>query len=502
MTDLSGIPDDQLLGMLNQQSGSPLAGMSDADLMKALGQQPAERSSGVGDFFKSIPGGALSSIGNMLSASGQAASAEMAQPMDIPTPQEAKSALEENVIGKTYDPQGRPGQFGARIGEFLANPTSYFGPGGILAKGAITVGSAVGSEAGRQAFEGTKGEVPASLAGAILGGAGTGAAAARATAARAVIPTADELRGAARAAYRSPEVTTLEIAPDAVRNLSTRIENDLVTQGFRPRNAPGAFEEARGLTPGQGVNSVRVADLDAARKALQRDAAELNPAGRPTEAATAARVTINHIDDYLANIAPTDVLAGDAAAAQRVLAEARANWGAAARSSLVDRKIAKAELQADATHSGMNVGNKIRQTMVNVVDNPNLHRGYVPEELAQARRIVGGTTTNNLLRFSGNLLGGGGGLGMLSAGGAGALAAGPAGAALPVVGFGLKRLQNASTLRQAAILDEMLRSRSPLAQQIQALQALAASGRAAPVGATQGGLLGALGGASSGILPF
>src|SRR5262249_98044 len=58
--------------------------------------------------------------------------------------------------------------------------------------------------------------------------------------------------------------------------------------------------------------------------------------------------------------------------------------------------------------------------------------------------------------------GGGGGLGSFLTAGAGGLAVGPAGVALPAVGFAAKALSNASTLRQARILDEMVRRRSPL----------------------------------------
>lgn len=476
------------------------------NMQSAMGAfSPQRKSGGMADLFKSIPGGMLGGLSNMLSASGRAASAEMAQPMDIPSGPETKSSLEQNITGKTYEPQGMPGQFGARIGESLVNPLSWIGPGGFAAKGAMAVGGALGAETGSQTAKGTAAEIPASILGGMLGGAGVGAAAGRfGRAAGAAIPTGDELRAASRGAYRSPEVTSLEIAPDSVRNLSARIENDLTTQGFRPRNAPGAFEETGNLNPGPGVASVRVADLDAARRALQRDAAEVNAAGRPTEAAAAARVTINHIDDYLTGLGPRDVIAGDAAAAQRALAEARGNWGAASRSAVVDRQVLKAETRAAAANSGQNVGNAVRQRMADVALNPALARGYSPEEMTQVNRIVGGTHTNNALRMTGNLLGGGGGLGMMLTGGAGALAAGPAGAALPAVGFGLKRLQNASTMRQAAILDEMIRSRSPLAQTMQALQQLAQRG--APSRAWQGGLLGGINAGASagpqGLLPY
>ena len=54
--------------------------------------------------------------------------------------------------------------------------------------------------------------------------------------------------------------------------------------------------------------------------------------------------------------------------------------------------------------------------------------------------------------------------GQLITAGAGYAAAGPAGLAAPIAGFALKKAANASTARQAQLLDEMVRARSELAR--------------------------------------
>jgi hypothetical protein len=103
------------------------------------------------DFAKSIPHGIVGGISSALSATGAAANAEMSQPEDPnPTPQEIRQALEQNVTGATHRPEGNAGKFGAAIGEALGTPTSYLGPGGLLA----AILGAIGGEGGRQAAGG------------------------------------------------------------------------------------------------------------------------------------------------------------------------------------------------------------------------------------------------------------------------------------------------------------------------------------------------------------
>jgi hypothetical protein len=83
-------------------------------------------------------------------------------------------------------------------------------------------------------------------------------------------------------------------------------------------------------------------------------------------------------------------------------------------------------------------------------------RGLTPSEVADARKIAEGTKTQNALRATGNLLGGGGGLGAVITGI-------PSGGLAPAAGFALKLLSNRMTLKQAERLSEAIRMRAPLA---------------------------------------
>jgi hypothetical protein len=103
--------------------------------------------------------------------------------------------------------------------------------------------------------------------------------------------------------------------------------------------------------------------------------------------------------------------------------------------------------------------------MADILVTPSLQRGYSADELAQIERIVRGTVTGNVARFSKNIFGGGGGLGTLATLGVGAAAGGVPGLALAAPGLAGRLVSDASTLRQVRILDQMLRSRAPLAAQ-------------------------------------
>lgn len=276
-------------------------------------------------------------------------------------------------------------------------------------------------------------------------------------------PTSAELRTVARGAYQSPEVTGVAIDPASTANLAATIQADLTQRGFRPVAGQGqrAFNATDELVPAQGAAAVSVADLDSTRKALGIAARERDPTGRPTAEATAASSAIRHIDDYLTNLGPQDVLAGDAQRAAALMTEARGNYGAAKRSEAVDAKLTRAQRQAARSGMGANVENAIRQKVGQLLDNPSATAGWSPDELAAAERVVEGTPTRNALRVLGKA-GVDGGLSLLLHMGA-AIPTG--GMSVPVTAAGTvaRVAGQALTAREAERLAELFRRRSPLA---------------------------------------
>jgi hypothetical protein len=134
-----------------------------------------------------------------------------------------------------------------------------------------------------------------------------------------------------------------------------------------------------------------------------------------------------------------------------------------------------AQLNADAANSGQNLGNNIRGQFKKLLTSDTAGRGFNADELDQVRNIVQGTVAGNLLRRVSNGLGAGGGLGQglaMAAGGyVGSQADGAegatAGAVLPLLaGVAARRFANNVTMRQVNTLDQMVRSRSPLASSV------------------------------------
>lgn len=283
-------------------------------------------------------------------------------------------------------------------------------------------------------------------------------------------PAAEDLLKAGAEGYNKARELGIDIKSSGVKSMSDTIQADLQQAGINGKLAPKTFSILEEVSnPPEGAVST-ISNLETIRRTLGNAAKDFT---NPTEKMAASKA-IEHLDDYLANVPARDVLAGDAAQASKVLGEARGNYAAAKRSEKITDAFDAADLQAASANSGQNIGNATRQRIKGILGSDKLSRGYSPEELAQMERLVRGTATGNATRTIGNLLGGGGGLGaMVSAGIGGAATApyGGIGAAAPAIGFALKQMSNKSTERQARILDELIRSRSPLGEEMKALTA-------------------------------
>lgn len=375
----------------------------------------------------------------------------------------------EGVTGEFYKPQNTAENWANTAGSFA--PLLFGGEAGLGSRLLTRVAApTVGSEVAGELTKGTEVEPYARAAGAIVAGAGASRIARGLegrTAANAA-PTVDELKQAAKDQYQHPEVAAVRIQPSATSRLADTITNDLErgpNSGFRAANEPAVFravEELRNPTQ----TAARVSDIDNTRQVLGNLAKERDAAGQLTRQAVAANRAIDHIDNFLPSLRQTDLLAGNAQRASTILDLARQNWGAAKRAELVQTTRGNAEINAAAANSGANIQNATKQAFKPLLkNNAAKARGFNDEERAALNRVVRGTWTGSLARAGGNLLGGGGGLGMLAGGAAGYEAGGLPGAiATGLSGRGLKMIGNRSTANAVNRLDQTLRSRSPLAQ--------------------------------------
>jgi hypothetical protein len=130
----------------------------------------------------------------------------------------------------------------------------------------------------------------------------------------------------------------------------------------------------------------------------------------------------------------------------------------------------RAETRAQASNSGRNLDNTIRQKIASLLEKPKEVSGFSEPEVAALNEAIEGSKTRNIARYIGNLAGGGGGLGQAFISALGASIGSPfgpagalVGASVPVAaGAGAKTIANILAKRSLGDVDELLRMRSPL----------------------------------------
>lgn len=302
-------------------------------------------------------------------------------------------------------------------------------------------------------YETAKGDVGTALSAARMKNPAAATEAANAKIA-ATPRTISDLKEMASRGYEHPDLVGLEVKPEALQHFALRSELELSKKGLNDTSAPKVVKVLREAQDVPGNATVTGQNIVSLRRSLGEIA------GDGGSEAKAAKTAIDHLDEWLPKINPDHVVNGDPAAAFGKLEQANADYSAAAHADLVDKKLLRAELRSASAHSGMGVTNQVRGRMADILINKKEQRGFAPEELDQMRKIVYGTTTQNIVRGAGNMLGGGGGvgssiLGIMTMG------------LTPGIGMGLRAIGNRMTLNQAQKLSEMIRSRPGLSSSLQ-----------------------------------
>lgn len=403
-----------------------------------------------------------------------------------PTSKDVLSTVTDPIVSPDYQPQSGLGSVLKTGAEFLpamADP-ELAGPGALKTAAKLfatrVAAPTLSSESAGALTKGTAAEPYARAAGALLGAGGAAVgenkinAALAARNAAALNPDVSTLKRVARSGYQHPDVQDVRIHPQVTSDLADTISADLQhgqNSGFRPANEPKVFSAIDELkTAAAEGRPSTVADLDNVRQVLGNAAKEKDITGQPTRQAVAASRAVGHIDNFLPSLQQPQLLAGDAAKANSILDAARQNWGAAKRAEQVQTLAKNAEINAASSHSGANIQNATKQAFKPLMKN-NYQKasGFNDAEKEALAGIVKGTFTGHAARFAGNLLGGGGGLGMLAGAGAGYEAGGVPGAlAGAAVGKAFKAIGNRSTFNAVQRLDSLIRSRAPEAVRIAA----------------------------------
>lgn len=274
----------------------------------------------------------------------------------------------------------------------------------------------------------------------------------------AVAPNSEELLKAGGGGFNAVRDMGVHYRSDAVASVANQIRTQLEKDGIIERVAPDTYSILKALEAPPANSTAPLSGVEAAQRVLKQFR-QKNIVSNPTDR-EAARKVIEGLNEFIKSAGddPAAVVAGPAAAAGKLHGEANANYAAGKRLELLEGKKDSAELRAAATNSGANFDNILRQRAVSILDNPRLRAGFNEQELKLLEEVAKGTASRNTVRYVGNLLGGGGGLGAAALG---ILTAGW----VPAVGAVAKTMGNKGTRKVWDMLMEEVGKRSPLYQQ-------------------------------------
>lgn len=266
------------------------------------------------------------------------------------------------------------------------------------------------------------------------------------------IPSVDDLRTGAKAAYDKADQAGVIFTPQGVGRLGNDIRVELANFGFHPKLQPRiatVLDEIERLQTG----NVTFKGMDVLRRVADSARASMDPSEKKL-----GSMIVGKIDEFLENAGPSEVLMGDQAGASASVKEARDLWRRLRKSEMVSEALTKAERRAASTGSGGNADNASRQNIRALLDNPRKARGFTGDERQAMETVVRGTPGQNAARLVGKLSPQGNGL--MAALGLGATVMNPMMAAAPAVGMAAKAVADRATPKNIEALTDIIRAGS------------------------------------------
>lgn len=487
-----GISDDDLLKALT--GGTPSSNavttgtghLSDDAILKALTGDPSKTPpppagaassstpsamSSVADAVRSIPGGLVKGVasvagipgdledlgnkglGGLLKLAGanpdtvDKTNALMAsRPLAPPTSAAIGNAVSK-PFGGFYQPQTTAGKYADTISQFAP---AALAPGNALVRAARVAIPGAASEAAGQATEGTPYEGAARLGGALVGAAGLGGAHQLIENGKEAIPSTSDIKTAASAAYKKAEQAGVVIKDSAVQGLAGKITQDVTDAGIDPTLHPKAMAAVKRITDSTG-------DLTLKRMDILRRVANGAAGSMDKDESRIAHIVLDHIDDFVQNLSPNDVLSGNTQQASDAITEARSLWAKSAKSGTIDSLMNRAKNRAE-TVGGSGLENAMRVEFRQLAQNPKRLSRFNPDEQEAIINVARGGPIGNAARTLGKLAPTSM-IPILSE--LGAYAVDPKAIAVPLVGAAARLAATAATKRNASLASEMIRRGGP-----------------------------------------
>lgn len=239
-------------------------------------------------------------------------------------------------------------------------------------------------------------------------------------------PTTEQLKATGRTAYKAVDDAGVMIRPEAFAEAAGGITADMVDSGMRmgvgrslaPKSADFAEVMVDMATDPNYAKGIPFSEIDTLRKVASAPASDM---ANRLEGSLGTRA-IEGIDDFVNNLTPAQVAAGNADELPGLIQTARSVWSKALKSGMIDDAIENSQNYLSGEASG------IRNQFARILKNPKLSRGFSELEKAAMRKVINGSVPERLL----NLMGGG--LGQMATMG---LGAGMGGAPGFLVGTGI-----------------------------------------------------------------
>jgi hypothetical protein len=263
----------------------------------------------------------------------------------------------------------------------------------------------------------------------------------------------------------------VQYKPQVIGDLANVIEQDLIKKGIFPENSKQLYKTL------DRMRAVPKGDADTAIKfepgnlmALRENVSGLFT--KPKESQKGVGIAFDHLNNFIEKPPASAVISGPAGELGGRYAAARGNYAAGKRGEGLEDIRRTADLRSSSANSGQNFDNSLRGRIASLLLNDKKLRGYDAADVARLEAIPEGSFAANLMRNTGNKLGGGGGLGAgVTAGIAGSaahfLGAGELGtlavaSAAPTIGGALKSAAARSTAGALREAELATRRRSPL----------------------------------------
>lgn len=215
------------------------------------------------------------------------------------------------------------------------------------------------------------------------------------------IVTGEDIRNEAQKFYGRMEQAGVRFSSKASDDLANDLENTLrsLPPSISSRDRTAVLRVIRDLR-NRSQGELSFEELEVLRGKLGEVGRDLNTGKivSPVASRLAAKVQ-DELDDFVSNVAPSQITAGNARAAADAVAEARKQWSNARKGELLENVLSDVEIK-----SGKRPAIDVLQSRLEpIVKDKRLLSKFTPDEQEVIKSLQSGTPTENTLAFLGRL---------------------------------------------------------------------------------------------------